>query len=172
MSGSTALYARRGDPHAFQLVREHFNYLFDTVSETGGVVVKTIGDSVMAAYPTSQDALRGALASYTAMEEYNRSRSLSGGDRLDLKLGLYAEPSILVTLNERLDYFGQTGNIAARVAEGTQAGEINLSQDAYQEPGIQEMLGVYSPQAFATPLKGLSEPLTICRIAVPPRSSD
>ncbi|HEC22181.1 MAG TPA: hypothetical protein ENI95_04620, partial [Chloroflexi bacterium] len=31
LSGSTALYARRGDPRAFQLVRQHFDYLFEAV---------------------------------------------------------------------------------------------------------------------------------------------
>ena len=39
LGGSTAIYARKGDPRAYSLVREHFRLIFDAVNESGGTVV-------------------------------------------------------------------------------------------------------------------------------------
>ena len=52
LMGSTALYDRVGDLAAFDLVRHHFSALLTAVGAEGGAVVKTIGDAVMAAFPT------------------------------------------------------------------------------------------------------------------------
>ena len=52
LKGSTELYERVGDLAAFDLVREHFRVLHEIVAAEGGAVVKTIGDAVMATFPT------------------------------------------------------------------------------------------------------------------------
>jgi class 3 adenylate cyclase len=164
LSGSTALYARRGDPRAFQLVREHFDVLFAAVSDAGGAVVKTIGDSVMAVFTSGREALGGALAGYTALAEFNRQRSLPPDDRLALKVGLHAGPSIAVTLNDRLDYFGQTVNLAARLAGLAQPGDVVLSEAVCEEPGVRELLSGYLVDEIETPVKGLDAPVVAHRV--------
>ena len=52
LKGSTELYERVGDLVAYDLVREHFRVLQDIVASETGAVVKTIGDAVMATFPT------------------------------------------------------------------------------------------------------------------------
>src|SRR5437667_995739 len=52
LKGSTELYERVGDLVAYDLVREHFHVLYDVVGAEAGAVVKTIGDAVMATFPT------------------------------------------------------------------------------------------------------------------------
>src|SRR5436853_609704 len=61
LTGSTALYARVGDAVAFRLVQDHFDLLSGIIEAEGGVVVKTIGDAVMAAFPDEGAAVRAAL---------------------------------------------------------------------------------------------------------------
>ena len=75
-------------------------------------MVKTIGDAVMATFPAPDRALAAAL----------RMREAIGGvgsetrhEDLLLKIGIHEGPCLAVMLNDRLDYFGQTVNIAARV---------------------------------------------------------
>ena len=58
LKGSTELYERVGDLVAFDLVREHFRVLHEIVASEGGAVVKTIGDAVMATFPTPDRARR------------------------------------------------------------------------------------------------------------------
>ena len=69
LKGSTELYARVGDLVAYELVRKHFHLLNAIVAAEGGAVVKTIGDAVMATFPTPDRALAAALR----MREHDRA---------------------------------------------------------------------------------------------------
>ena len=72
LKGSTELYERVGDLVAYDLVREHFRVLNEIVASEAGAVVKTIGDAVMATFPTPDRALAAALRmreSVRALEE-------------------------------------------------------------------------------------------------------
>ena len=61
LKGSTELYERVGDIVAYDLVREHFRVLNEIVASEAGAVVKTIGDAVMATFPSPDRALAAAL---------------------------------------------------------------------------------------------------------------
>src|SRR5204862_5761002 len=112
LRGSTELYERVGDLVAFDLVQAHFQVLNEIVGAEAGAVVKTIGDAVMATFPTPDRAVAAALRMRDAMRELNAER---GGEDLLLKIGIHEGPCLAVTLNDRQDYFGQTVNIASRV---------------------------------------------------------
>src|SRR5438132_499395 len=105
--GSTELYERVGDLVAYDLVRAHFQVLNEIVAAERGAVVKTIGDAVMATFPTPDRAMAAALKMREALKELK-------GDLL-LKIGIHEGPCLAVSLNDRQDYFGRTVNIAARV---------------------------------------------------------
>lgn len=107
LKGSTALYDRVGDLVAYDLVKAHFAVLNRIVASQAGAVVKTIGDAVMATFPTPDRAVGAALLMRDAMRDLNKD--------LLLKIGIHEGPCIAVMLNDRQDYFGQTVNIAARV---------------------------------------------------------
>ena len=107
LKGSTELYDRVGDLVAYDMVNAHFRALHEIVAAQGGAVVKTIGDAVMATFPTPDRAVAAALRMRGAMQD------LAG--ELVLKIGIHEGPCIAVMLTERQDYFGQTVNIASRV---------------------------------------------------------
>ncbi|MBA3533055.1 MAG: adenylate/guanylate cyclase domain-containing protein [Ardenticatenales bacterium] len=168
LGGSTALYARQGDPRAFSLVREHFDVLLRVINHSGGVVVKTIGDAIMAAFPRSENALRAALESQRAMTAFNRERQLEAEDYLLLKVGIHAGPCLVVTLNERLDYFGTTVNAASRVEGQAAPGEVLFTEEVRQD--IQDS-SLLQPLRFTQEelrLRGLDErAFTIYRVSHP-----
>ncbi|WP_018858403.1 adenylate/guanylate cyclase domain-containing protein [Rhizobium sp. 42MFCr.1] len=112
LRGSTALYERVGDLAAFDLVRAHFRVLHEIVAAETGAVVKTIGDAVMATFPSPDRAVAAALRMREAMLRLNAEH---GSDDLLLKIGIHEGPCLAVNLNDRQDYFGQTVNIASRV---------------------------------------------------------
>jgi class 3 adenylate cyclase len=107
LKGSTELYERVGDLVAYDLVRTHFRILNEIVAAERGAVVKTIGDAVMATFPTPDRAMAAALKMREALKDLK-------GDLL-LKIGIHEGPCLAVSLNDRQDYFGRTVNIAARV---------------------------------------------------------
>ena len=115
------------------LVREHFTLLDAVAHRHAGAIVKTIGDAVMAAFSRPADAVAAALGTLQEIERFNREH---GGPAIILKIGAHCGPSIAVTLNENLDYFGQTVNIAARVQSFAGAGEICLTEALYMAPSV------------------------------------
>jgi class 3 adenylate cyclase len=162
--GSTALYQRIGDLNAFQLVQQHFDLLRETTVRHGGAIVKTIGDAVMAAYPDAAHAVRAALDMRGAIQRFNQDQ----GERpVSLKIGVHHGAAIAVTLNDELDYFGQTVNIASRVQEMADAAEIWITEAVWRYPGVQELLEPYPAEARSAEFHGIEEPMTVVRISSP-----
>ena len=135
LKGSTELYSRMGDMRAYGLVGEHFGLLREVVAGQGGAVVKTIGDAVMASFATPAPALEAAMV---------MNREIAKVGELELKIGLHAGPCIAVDLNERLDYFGQTVNIAARVQGIAGSRQIVCTDPVRDAPGSAEVISELS----------------------------
>jgi class 3 adenylate cyclase len=161
LKGSTALYERLGDLNAYALVREHFALLDAAAHQHAGSIVKTIGDAVMAAFSRPADCIAAALHILQMIGRFNREH---GQPAIILKMGAHCGPSIAVTLNENLDYFGQTVNIAARVQSFADAGEICLTEALYTAPGVRELLTGLDVDEFDAPLRGIEGSARVYRI--------
>lgn len=164
LTGSTALYARNGDPFAYRLVREHFDLVTAAIHEAAGAVVKTIGDGVMAVFTTGDQAVRAALDANERLSHFNRDNDLGQSCRLRLKIGIHTGPAIVVTLNERLDYFGTTVNIASRVSNMAEGEEIILTADTFAAPAVQALVAPYELTPCATDVRGLDDAIPIYRL--------
>jgi class 3 adenylate cyclase len=164
LAGSTALYTRKGDPTAYDLVREHFTILRQVIDASRGAIIKTIGDAVMGAFTSEAQALQAALEAQRAIEYFNRNRNLPDDDRLMLKIGLHAGPSLYVNLNDRLDYFGSTVNTAARAEGQSRAGEIVFTDAILNAPGVKELLSGYELESNEVQLKGLDGKTRLWRL--------
>ncbi len=161
LKGSTALYERIGDLTAFALVQRHFEKLRDVTARNGGALVKTIGDAVMAAFADPLDALRAALAMLEETAAFNQAAARPD---LVLKIGVHHGPAIAVTLNDRLDYFGQTVNIAARIQGLAEAAEIFVSEDVRKTPGADALLEGLSVEERVAQLRGVGQEMTVFRL--------
>jgi class 3 adenylate cyclase len=162
--GSTALYQRIGDLNAYQLVQQHFDLLRETTVRHGGAIVKTIGDAVMAAYPDAARAVAAALEMRGAIEHFNQSQPERP---LLLKIGIHHGAAIAVTLNDELDYFGQTVNIASRVQEMADAAEIWITEEVWRYPGVGALLEPYPAEPRTAEFRGIEEPIAVLRIGTP-----
>jgi class 3 adenylate cyclase len=156
LKGSTELYSRMGDMRAYDLVREHFGLLREVVASHNGAVVKTIGDAVMASFSSASCALDAAAV---------MNREIGKVGHLELKIGLHSGPCIAVDLNERLDYFGQTVNIAARVQGIAESRQIVCTDAVYSSPGVAEVaatLTAVGSRELAV-LKGVTDEIAVWR---------
>lgn len=161
LRGSTALYERVGDAKAFNLVREHFAFLASIVRDHDGAVVKTIGDAVMASFGDPADAVKAALAMQARIADFNHER---GAGDLVLKIGIHVGASVMVSLNERLDYFGSTVNMAARLQGQSEGGDIVLSRAVADDPAVKPLLADVPARLESVPLKGFAEPVGFVRL--------
>jgi class 3 adenylate cyclase len=163
LKGSTALYDRVGDLAAFEIVRAHFGVVTGIVAAEAGAVVKTIGDAVMATFPTPHRAVAAALRMREAMRQLNEER---GSEDLLLKIGIHEGPCLAVMLNERQDYFGQTVNIAARVQGLAASRAIFASGKVMETPESAKLLaagGITADRALRA-LAGTAEPIVVYEI--------
>lgn len=163
IKGSTELYEQLGDAQAYKLVREHFKILFSIIEKHHGVVVKTIGDAVMASFQTSLNGVKAALEMQQATKVL---RIPETEDPLHVKLGLHTGPAIAVTLNERLDYFGQTVNKAARVQGVAKDNEFYYSKEVRNKPEVKKYLAENFDKLtrVRVKLKGIAEEIDLYRV--------
>ncbi len=163
LKGSTELYERVGDLVAFDLVRAHFRILLEIVASEAGAVVKTIGDAVMATFPTPDRAVSAALRMREAMQSLNAERQ---GEDLMLKIGIHEGPCLAVTLNDRQDYFGQTVNIAARVQNLADSRSILATGSVVDNAQTTGLLATAKLQPLSRryALRGIADELTLYEI--------
>lgn len=162
ITGSTALYERIGDMKAFHLVQQHFGLLRDVITRHSGALVKTIGDAVMAVFHRPLDALRAALEVRAAIARFNE---IAGEELIALKMGAHVGTCLAVTLNGRLDYFGQAVNLAARIQGLASSDEICISDEMYRVPGAAALLAGYPLDAQPMRIKGIDREVVVRRVA-------
>ncbi|HEX4924926.1 MAG TPA: DUF5939 domain-containing protein [Bdellovibrionales bacterium] len=124
--GSTKFYQTEGDARAFKEVRDHFVEVFHEVKRHNGAVVKTIGDSVMGAFHTPEDALAAAIEIQLRFNEHRTDTHIR------LRISVHTGPVIAVHLHQGIDYFGGTVNMAAKLQACADACEVALSEDVFR----------------------------------------
>jgi len=148
---STQLYREIGDATAFGRVMGHFDVVRKSIAEHDGAIVKTIGDAVMAVFRSAADGLLAMLEVQQALAEPG-----DGSSPLQLKAGLNTGPCIAVTLNDRLDYFGSTVNMAARLEGLSSGSDVIISRTVFEDARVQELIesDSFDAMPFDMELKG------------------
>lgn len=126
LMNSTDLYLQEGDEFAIGQLMSHFKIIQQIVAEERGGIVKTIGDSVMAVFKEPVSALK-------SVERIQQifSSSTAMGDSFKLKAGIHLGNCTAVNLNDRIDYFGTTVNVASRLVDVADEKEIVVSESFY-----------------------------------------
>jgi class 3 adenylate cyclase len=160
--GSTAMYARTGDAPAFRIVNDHFDVVRDIVARHEGAMVKTIGDAVMAVFVDPAKCLEAALE----LDESVRTISVDG-EPLRMRVGFHVGPCIAMRANDRIDYFGTTVNLAARLQSLAKAGEVTLSKSVAERPAVAARLRELGERVSGenVRVKGIAEPVDILRVS-------
>jgi class 3 adenylate cyclase len=163
--GSTAMYNRSGDAASYAIVREQFAFLQRVIREYEGAIVKTIGDAIMAAFT---DPAKGVGAALAIQQEINTFNTAHPNEPLLIKLGLHQGPCLAVNLNDRLDYFGTTVNLAARLEGQSRGGDVVISEKLRRDPAVDKLLQAMEVQvdAFATSIKGFDEHFSLFRLSL------
>ncbi|MBD3610719.1 MAG: adenylate/guanylate cyclase domain-containing protein [Gammaproteobacteria bacterium] len=117
---STGIWEKQGDIRARILVDRHNRLLFAVIKKYHGRVVKTIGDSIMATFKAPEDAVHAAIGMQQAVHSLNKNIKEFN---FNIRIGIHSGP----TLVEKDDIFGDAVNIASRVENLAQAGEILVS---------------------------------------------
>lgn len=156
LRNSTRLYRDIGDATAFGRVMNHFDVLKKAIADEDGALVKTIGDAVMGVFRNPASALNAMVRAQEIL-----ASPPTGISPLTLKAGIHIGPCIAVTLNDRLDYFGSTVNMAARLESLSTGNDVVISAAVYNDPEVREVINAPDSYLRATPfhmmLKGFDD---------------
>ncbi len=117
--GSTAIYEKMGDTEARDRISKALNTLISICRRHKGHLIKTIGDEVLVYFLDVDLSLMAAQAIQETMED-DRSPETVG---ISIKIGMHYGPAIL----DNNDIFGDTVNVAARIASISKSRQILYS---------------------------------------------
>ena len=116
ISGSAKLYESLGDSEALATIDRILAIIKSVCLDGGGRVVKTIGDEVMAVFPTA-DAAAHAATEMQARISVQRTRR---GVPISIHIGFHFGPAI----EDGSDVFGDSVTLAARLSSLATGGQI------------------------------------------------
>jgi class 3 adenylate cyclase len=149
VAGSTVLTERLGERAMHALLNDHRRIVEGATRDEGGLVLKMLGDAVLAAFSSADGALRCAAL-------LQRHYELADASPVRVRIGVHTGP----VLRQGDSMYGRTMILAFRVADRAQAGEVLVSAQARAavrtdlEFGDQELLS----------LKGISQPQAVHRL--------
>jgi class 3 adenylate cyclase len=164
LKGSTLMYEQMGDAKAYASVREHFTFLVTHIGQFEGVLVKTIGDAIMAVFLDVNEAVKAALF---IQREFMREFGSKQDTPLILKIGIHCGPVIAINSNNLIDFFGRTVNIAARVQNESIGNDIILTEQILQYKTVKVLLAKQEKvtlESFSKKLKGIEGEMALTRI--------
>ena len=154
IAGSTKLYDTLGDTQAKKMVDECIALMRGIVAQYGGRVIKTIGDEVMCVLP---DADSGCLAATDMQIKITELPAVSNVKRA-IRVGFHAGPVI----EENNDVFGDTVNLAARMAGVAKAMQIITTRATVEL--LSPMLRKSSRSIASLSVKGKGDDVEVCEI--------
>lgn len=141
--GSTRLYSEMGNERARSLVTDCIGRLQSIARQQGGQVVQTMGDGLLCTFPSADAAFRAT----TAMRDIQRDRELA------IHSGFHFGPVI----SERETIYGDAVNVASRMADLAQTGEILITEETVA--GLSPQLREQTRLLGRVSVKGKQDPI-------------
>jgi class 3 adenylate cyclase len=118
---STRYWDTRGDVNGRLMVDYHNRLIFPVIKKFKGKIIKTIGDSIMASFSRSEQAVKAAIGIQQILQKTRRQDKNFG---LKVRIGIHTGKAIV----EHNDVFGDVVNVAARIEQIGQGNDIFLSE--------------------------------------------
>ena len=150
LESSTALTQRLGDAAAQELLARHNSVVRDAVAQHEGVEIKHTGDGIMASFDSAVGAVRASLAVQDGLSTTD----------IRVRIGLNAGEPIA----EDGDLFGTAVQLAARICEHANPGEVLMSRVVAD---LCAGKGFTLVQHGEATFKGFSEQVTLYQVITP-----
>lgn len=154
--GSTAFFERYGDTAGLMMLQRHHELVLPPIEETGGTVVKTIGDAVLAVFNAAVPAVRAAIKIQQNLDAYNQERPAA--ERIYTRVGLNFGSGFV----KEKDVFGDVVNVAARFVKACLPAQILVSRTVAE--AVENEKGVVCRRLGSAEFHGKSAPEDIFEV--------
>lgn len=148
LSGSTRLYQMQGDAKAHQSVSQSLLCMKSAIESHGGSLLRTVGDAALASFVDTNAACEAAI-------DIQREH---GALNLPVRVGFHFGEAI----PDAGDLYGQSVNLAARVAQFAEANEICTTEQAVARLSQRHRANTHYLDKVE--FKGFSAPLPVYRV--------
>lgn len=148
LEGFTRYTAQRGDAEATRLLTEHYRASGPIVRSRGGRVVKRLGDGLLLTFPEPAAAVLATLELTEAPPKPLRVRA-----------GMHHGPVVA----QRSDVVGHVVNVAARVAQSADGGEVLVTAEL-RDAVAEDLPGVAFGRLRRRRLKGVDDRVLVCPV--------
>lgn len=154
LQGSTAMTRQLGEARALNLLHVHNALTRNALREHTGREVKHLGDGIMAAFESTDQALDCAIAIQRAFAAYNFQNALTP---LHLRIGL----SVGEPVEDDNDLFGVTVQLASRLCAHAKPDQILATQAMVEQSAGERSR--FSSRGLITP-KGFDEAIQVYEV--------
>jgi adenylate cyclase len=154
VSESTKLYETAGDAAAHAAISKCVAVMRRAAEASGGRVVKTVGDEVLAIFRLPDAAAAAAAEIQGAIDNL----PIESGTKLGVRIGFHAGPVI----QQDSDVFGDTVNLAARLVATAVKGQIITSADTARL--LNPMIRSSMRELYKIQVKGKAEEVGLCEM--------
>lgn len=148
LANSTRLYQTNGDVEAHRLISDSLATMKTVIEEHDGVLLRTVGDAVLASFDNTENAFHAAIGIQQAHQETT----------MRVRVGFhYGE-----VIPDKGDIYGNAVNIAARVASFAKADEIYTTLDCIER--IPVIFRSKTEFLDLIDFKGIKEALAVHRV--------
>jgi class 3 adenylate cyclase len=154
--GSTRLYELLGDQRARELIQLCVELMREATMRNRGTVIKTIGDEILAIFPTVDDAVNAGGEMHQDIGA--RPELLIEGQHVAIRIGCHFGSVVL----EHKDIFGASVHTANRMTSQAKAGQIILSADTMRRCSPEWR--AVSRRVDVTSLRGLNDEIELYEV--------
>ncbi len=155
--GSSAFFRSHGDIEGRRMLRKHQDLATPPIIEHGGVLVKMLGDSVMAYFLNAREALKSAIKIQEKFRHHNHGKEHKA--QIHIRLGIHFGDGIV----EERDIFGDVVNMAAKFLPLVQGDQIVISQQVRDQ--VRDLPSVHlQPFEFSRKDTALPEGFTLFQV--------
>jgi adenylate cyclase len=148
------LFEIAGDTVAAVAIAERIALLKRQTALAGGRVMRTVGDEILALFPSADAAARAAMEMQTRFAELPPAGGLRIGVRIGFNFGQVVERDG--------ELYGDAVNLAARLAGLAQKDQIIISSETFE--ALSPALKASCRRLYAVPVKGKEHEIELCQV--------
>jgi class 3 adenylate cyclase len=156
IKGSTAYAEKKGDVEYMAMINRHNTLLFPVIEGKGGVIVKTLGDSIMARFDDPVAAVRAGAAMQRVLEQERNAKPKL--EPIRIRVGIHTGLGLI----RDGDVFGDVVNAAARVQHAAEAEQVLITDVLF---AAATDAGFECAKMGRAELKGKAEPIDLYAVA-------
>jgi adenylate cyclase len=154
ITGSSRLYEQAGDAAAAEAIRGCLQTMHQAAELTGGRIVKHIGDEIMVLFPDADHAAQAAMRMHLAVSNLPPVE----GQKLALRIGFHSGPVV----QRDGDVFGDTVNLASRLASQATRGQVLLSADTVAK--LSHVVRGQTRKLYEITVRGKADDVALCEL--------